>query len=555
MRYTLYILVAVLFFGVGSVVAQDSGAATDLRRQARLFDEHEVRAGETAYSIARHYGISLTTLIEDNPGIDPTVLSLGRKLLIRKKEQGKTSPGTVTAQWEDYRDTATSESDEYVFHIVKPGETLYSLSRMYGVARIVIEEVNGIKPGEGLRANSMIRIPAGPALQAKEEPENFADERGQTNLGRDVRPDTEQREQGGSDWNGLFPGQREMGVPDIAVMLPFEAGSPTSSSNFVDFYKGALLALNDLKADGRSMNVTIYDTAHSAEKVNETVSSSDFLDTDLIIGPVYEDEMGPAVQFAEGYGLPIVSPLATVRELDSPMLYQMAPDSSTKYDKLRAILADGKNIILVSSGGDDDKEFESEITAQLTGTNYGRFTIGGSGDFARLIDWNRENVFVVLAATELNVDKALASISSAYNNASARLSRRADIRVVGSSRWAGYNSMSIDKNLFFKLNVCFVTSYYIDRSNVATAHFEGCYLEQYGDFPSRSSYRGYDAVKLFAGALFEPGMSFEDKLRQVDSQTPLQIPYRFVQVGGHSRHVNDQWVLVSFDSGYNITIQ
>jgi hypothetical protein len=127
---------------------------------------------------------------------------------------------------------------------------------------------------------------------------------------------------------------------------------------------------------------------------------------------------------------------------------------------------------------------------------------------------------------------------------------------VGSSRWGGFNSDAIDKNLFFKLNVCFVTSYYINRSDVLTARFEGRYIDVYGDFPSRSSYRGYDTVKLFAGALFEQGWSFADKLRQAtEGPAPMQIQYRFTRKDGCNRHVNDCWALVSFGSDYSVMVK
>jgi hypothetical protein len=113
----------------------------------------------------------------------------------------------------------------------------------------------------------------------------------------------------------------------------------------------------------------------------------------------------------------------------------------------------------------------------------------------------------------------------------------------------------LDKTLFFKLNVCFVSSYYIDRTNSAVAEFESRFLENFGIFPSRSAYRGYDAVRLFAGALFQRGSSFEESLASTD-MTPLQMPYRFSRsADGTARHTNDQWGLVCFRSDYSIEVR
>jgi LysM repeat protein len=512
------------------------------KRQSRLFEEHTVRAGETAYSIARNYGISVSTLIEDNAEVDPTRLPIGQLLNIRKKEMGTISPREVTQQWEEYRDAANSVSDEYTYHIVKPGETIYSLSRMFDVPRQTLIDLNDLQ--EGLKANSIIRIPViSPDTTSSSSQDTLPE-----NHTWDVTGFAEHRI--------VSKEYHPHHVPNIALMLPLE-GSVASNSDFADFYRGTLLALEDLKTEGHSANVTLYNTYRSADKVRSIVSEPAFADFNLIIGPVYESAMIPAVQYADTHLIPIVSPLASIKSLDSPMLYQMAPGQSSKYDKLRGELTSGKNIILVSSGQADDREFEGEIVELLAGNSYGRFSLGMAGtDISTLIDWNRENIFVVLAGSEIGVDGALASISTAYNNASARTSRRADIKVIGSHRWAQYNSNLLDKTLFFKLNVCFVSSYYIDRTNSAVAKFEARFLEEYSVFPSRAAFRGYDALMLFVRPFFESGYTFEQSRSRTTDMPPLQMPYMFVQQGDETtRHTNNQWALVCFRSDYNIEVR
>ncbi len=89
-------------------VPEASAPAQTAREAAKIFDEYTVKAGDTSYSIARSYGISLTTLVEDNPAIDPVKLPIGAVLRIRKAEKGETHPWKVTEQWRDYRDAANS---------------------------------------------------------------------------------------------------------------------------------------------------------------------------------------------------------------------------------------------------------------------------------------------------------------------------------------------------------------------------------------------------------------------------------------------------------------
>ncbi len=510
--YTLFVLPSLFgaFPVAGQAVGQGTGSGmsdSEIRRRARLFDQHIVKMGETAFSIARGYAISPATIAEDNPGVDLTRIKVGQVLLIRKRERGKTEPAQVASEWQSMVDRAA-------------------------------DGITGTDSGS--QDASSANRPSADTLS-----------------GRSGNGDEWWRfPREGSGW-----GRRELrdfgsGVensPQIALMLPFNQ----AGRDFTDFYKGFLLGLENLKAQGHSAIVNVYDSERSPDKVRNIVRSTDFIEkTDLIIGPVYEEEIEPAVRSGESFGIPVVSPLlATVNRLDGEALYQMAPDSATKYDKLRYLFEGNVNIIMVSSGSaEDDAEFRREIEAELSGRNYRRFTVG-QGDILSLIDWERPNVLIVLAGSELSVNMALSTISSSYSNASARRDRRADISVVGTSKWANYNKgVSLDQNLLFKLNAKFVTNYYIDRSDKNTRFFEARYIEVYNDVPMKAAFRGYDAAVLFAGALFKSGLSLADRLEKVETM-PLATPYRFVQRGGTVRHVNDQWTLVAFSSDYSVKTQ
>jgi ABC-type branched-subunit amino acid transport system substrate-binding protein len=510
MRRFTYLLLAVALITSFpcEIVAQNPPrelSAAEERRQARLFDRHTVRMGETAFSIARGYAISPLTLAEDNPDIDLTRVKVGQVLLVRKRERGKTPPAEVALEWQQL--TAETEA------LSEPEEA------------------------------------------AELEPTDPREEFGEwMRSGEGERPLNQGRDYGREAEYGL-DGSR---MPRIAVMLPLSGTTRSRAGNdFTDFYKGAMLALEDLKAEGRSAVVTLYDSGNSREKMESIVTSAEFMDTDLIIGPVFEDETVPAVRFGEFFRVPVVSPLASMRSLGSEVLFQMTPDAASKYDKLRPLLEGDINLIVVSSSVEDDSAFSREITRELAGRSYRQFNVyAGSGDeFASLLDPARPNVVIVLAGGELAVNVALTAISSSYNKVLATRPGRPSLTVVGNSRWANFDGTSIDLNLFFKLNVRFVSNYYINRSDPRTHAFETRYAGLYGDFPSRSAFRGYDAVTLFAGALFESGFSFADRLARV-GDTPIDTPYRFVKTAdGRRSFVNSQWTLVSFSNDYSITLQ
>lgn len=133
------------------------------RKLRRTFDSHTVAQGETLYAISRKYEIPIQTVIEDNPSLDPTNLRLGERILIRKKEIGSEDEAGAKEQWEAYRNTLNSVAEEgYAYHMVKPGETFYSLSRRFGITEEQLGSLNGgLKPAD-LKAGAIIKVPGSP---------------------------------------------------------------------------------------------------------------------------------------------------------------------------------------------------------------------------------------------------------------------------------------------------------------------------------------------------------------------------------------------------------
>ena len=81
-----------------------------------------VKLGDTLYSIAKRYNISVKDLIDAN-GIDDNIIVVGQQLVI-----------TV--------DSNNNDTDNY--YIVKSGDTLYSIARRFNTTVNEIQELNGL---------------------------------------------------------------------------------------------------------------------------------------------------------------------------------------------------------------------------------------------------------------------------------------------------------------------------------------------------------------------------------------------------------------------------
>ncbi len=123
---------------------------------------HQVKKGETAYSISRAYGITVEELTRENP---PAVYGVneGQSLRIPVRDVHEGPP----TQEEPVK--TRREEARYTYHRLHPGETVYSLSRLYGVSE---NEIISSNPGidiNKLSVGSEIAVPKREFMTERQE--------------------------------------------------------------------------------------------------------------------------------------------------------------------------------------------------------------------------------------------------------------------------------------------------------------------------------------------------------------------------------------------------
>ena len=525
-------------------VVSDVKPQVSEKKLKRKFDIHYVAAGETLYSISRRYEISVETILEDNPDLDPLHMSIGTRILIRKSEQGETSASQNMQELEEYKDNLNkvSEEENYSFHLVHAGETLYALSRRFGISEDEIVRINNLT--DGLKTGAIIKLPSATSPAAQEQnAQNNED-------AKTAEEDNGAWTPSGSEVFFTAVGERE--TLEVALLLPL---SNSSRSSYVEFYEGFLLGLEDVKTEGHSVNLTLFDTAHDYNKTAEIVSDPRFRRAKLIVGPVYEDELLPVLQYAEQHSVPVVSPLANITKTGSSVLFQMSPDPERKQEKLKGLLAEGKHITLIYTDR-TDREFENEILSMLGGRPYAKHKYvyvhhsnagkdSDAGDLTSLLQNGRDNVFVVMADNETEVDRILAAIASADSGLTSRGHTAPKFRVIGNPKWLRYNN--IDRGMFFKDKVVMVSTYHAKRDSEAVRRFDSRFVEAFSAMPSLYAYRGYDAATIFCNGMYSDiEYKMEDRRYR-----PLQTIYKF-ESAANGTHVNREWMRVEYNTDFTI---
>ncbi len=520
-----------------------------VKKPKKQFQTHTVKRGETLFGISRRYEISLNTLIEDN-NVDPAHLAVGTKLYIRRSEIGQTSEQEAQTEVAEQSAAMNSVTDnDYSFHVVHKGENAENIASRFGTTVEQLLALNQMKSSNEICRGAIIKVP-----------KILSDSTQSTSDGS--------KESEAKPQSVVFRSLKAGETARVALMLPFTQRG-TTSQNYIDFYQGFLMGIDSIRMAGHSIDLDVFDTCHDHTTIASILDSEPLSQADLIVGPVYEDEVIPVSRHAEKRNIPIVSPLANMSQFESNAVFQMSPRLDAKYTKI-ANLFDGSRRVVVITSDTIDSDFQTEAEKIIGTTPHlthlyryehqsiieerekaraeGKEVEPTPSDMAPLLESDEPTVFVILSSDEIEVDRILAALASARISLTARSCKVAPYVVFGNSRWNRYRN--IDRSLFFANNVVMLSTYHIDRSNARVLNFSKSYTKAFNTLPSLYTYRGYDAAIIFVSSLYSNiGTGL-----QGEHFTPLQTPYNF-DTSDHTTRRNNEWVRVNYNSNYTITTE
>ena len=534
------------------------------KRSKRDYTTHVVKRGDTLYSISRKYSISVDALLADNKDVDQAHLAIGSVLYIRRSEIGQTDEAESRQEIIKHSEAMNSVANaDYAYHVVHAGEDADNIAQRFATTVEELLSLNTMANKDDVREGLIIKVPNLPVEQlAAQESIDI----GATST---------------ANFRTLAPNE----TANVALMLPIgKEGKPVQ--NYVDFYQGFLLGADYIRKAGYSSDISLYNTkTDNADCIKSFIEGDEHITTaDLIVGPIYENDLIPVANFAERRpmptetsevqyrAIPVVSPLANLTHIESDVVFQMSPVVGTKYNKVRTLFDGSKRVVFITSETTDE-DFAGEVREVLDTTPYsthhyiyehpsiiekrmkareaGAIVPDSPSDLSPLLDCDQETVFVILAASETEVDRILAALASAKISMSARSQRTAPFVVFGNSKWNRYRN--IDRSLFFSNNIVMLSTYHVDQSNPVIRNFIGKYVKAFGTLPSLYSYRGYDAAVIFIRSLYS-GM---EDVGTGKTCVPLQTPYKFELFHGDATRLraNQEWVRVNYNNNFTITTE
>ncbi|MDO5510984.1 MAG: LysM peptidoglycan-binding domain-containing protein [Weeksellaceae bacterium] len=291
-----------------------------------------IKPKQTVFSITREYSIEEATLKSLNPFIDQRGLQVGDLIRIPK------------------RDAATAQ--EVVpdgMHKVVAGETIFSIARNYGLEVDDLYAANRSVQTEGLKAGSFIRIPDAKTVVIKQDYFEHTVSKNETVFGLinkyeitmseliAMNPSLEEGlKEGSTIMIPMKKGAKIASMPSAITMsatnksdneinllwiMPFQMGISTASAGerqvAQDFFMGAQIALDDMVAKGKKINVKVIDSEKDIETIDEYLQSPEFQKTDAIIGPFFQDLLIHVAQRLENTNVPVFSPIVNNEGLEN----------------------------------------------------------------------------------------------------------------------------------------------------------------------------------------------------------------------------------------------
>lgn len=423
--------------------------------------EHVVLPKETLYGISRKYNITIADLQRLNPNME----TLKPGMVVKVKN------GNVEKVVE-------VEGDLFKYYLVKPQETLFSLTRRFGVSRDSLLTLNPALT-DGLKSGMVLKIPNTDVPEFGEYTEEEI-----VNLERRIT---------------------NFSAKNVAVMLPFNLDKviKTDTSNnaaarikkdnvlqiSLDFYSGVLMAVDSAKTLGISTNLRTYDTQQNSGKVHAIINSHDFSDVDVVIGPLLQSTVEAAASALKYQNVPVISPLTKKQVGYLGNFLQARPSDEMLSDAMISYIsenADDKNIVIIADAASAAKKQELMSffpSARLVNPKEGSF-IDQEELSAALVE-DQPN-WIILEANKIGV----ISNTTSYLNS---LADKYRITLFTTSKNNSFDSDNVSNNHLSKLNFHFpsVDRVYSPENNAA---FIKKYLKKYGVVPNRYTIRGFDVT-------------------------------------------------------------
>ena len=505
---------------------------------------HTIQAGETLYKLTVHYGVSAQDICRANPGLSAKNFRIGQVIAIPAKKVVKEEPKPETTP--SVKPSEPLKPNCRDMHRVQRKETIYSISKLYGITEEELIAANPELRTKKLKRGKFICIP-----YAKASSDNA---------------NASATSQAVSDMELFRQNQKESkkyASIKAAVLLPFmtkENGNRDEQVRMVEYYEGFLMAVDSLKQQGVSVDIHTYDSGNTTATITQLINTKKELkDMDIIFGPLHTDQVKIMADFAKKNKIRLVVPFTSKSDevFNNPYVFQInTPQSylfSEVYEHYLRKFPNAHVVFLNADTGDKDKDefikgLKEELkNKQITFKELKDAEISPEG-MKTAVDSLRENVLIPTSGMKIALIKILPLLII-----TAREHPNYNMRLFGYPEWQTYTDDHLSN--FFELDTYFYTSFYTNNLFPTAIKFTSAYRKWYSKDMANTYPKygmlGFDTAYFFLKGLARYGNHLEEEMNNM-TLNPIQTGFKFERVNNWGGFINKKVFFVRFTKDYEL---
>jgi len=448
-----------------------------------------------------------------------------------------------------YREEAAPAVQDYTEHIVRWYEDINDIARRYGVTVKDIMDANQLT-GKKLSTRQVLRIP----VVKTETEEEKAEPAGEplppvppVTVEEEVKADTLEVVP-----DSTLLSMRTRGSARFSLILPLRAAAGGSEMN-MDFYSGVLMAMKDLEEEGVKVHMNVYDLNAGIPPVEELVKD------DFVLGPVASRDLEAILQRVEGR-VPVISPLdqkAAALTVNYRNFIQAPSATDHQYEDLaqwvKEDLRPTDKVILVTEKGADNVTASVAIRSALArrGMNYDILSyaiVEGRSIPATLAE--------IMAGKDSLTRVVVASESEAFTgdvvrNLGIMQGKGYDMVMYAPSRVRTFET--IEGSAYHDAALHISTAYHVDYSDPKVERFVHAYRALFRTEPSQFAFQGYDTARYFVVRCIRYGSDWT-RMLGTERSSGLHTDFLFIQDESGNSH-NRAVRRIVFNKDYSTTLQ
>ncbi len=521
LKHTLILLV-LLFVQLHNVKSEEAFYfEPTIFTQDGDFFLHTIERGETVYSISVMYNVAVDDIYKLNPGSKDGIKA-GNTLKIPQK------------------------SSSFYYHTIQPRETLYSLSKKYGMKG---EDIVAANPGLSVQTFTIgktIRIPTNTVTTPMET--------GNENVQKHETEALLTQKPKGDDIRMI----------KVALLLPFGLKEGNSAFNaqsnrFVEYYEGFLMALEQIKKTGISVDLQVFDIGTEASGLSDILKKSSIQDVNLLVGGLNEKQIKMISAFSKEKKIPYVIPFTSKSDepLNNPHIFQINTPQSYLYSKASAAFCkqykDSNVIFFLSDPANEKMEFIKTLQSDLTQDKETFKSISYSDKFF-------QDISAKMVPDKLNIvipsDDTPETLTKMSAPLKVLLETKPELKIMifGYPGWQSYGGEYMDN--YFKLRASFYSVFYADPTTPEVKSFYYNFNKWYSrdliiTYP-KFGILGYDTGMFFIKGIHEHGTAFESNVNKVKNKG-IQTDFKFERVNNWGGFINTNIFIVSFNPDFSIS--